>query len=427
MTVASPDVLHRIVHRAAFRPRDEDDWWGSPIDSALGAVAAARHQRAFRSDAVRAVARLERWWSGGEARPVSADVVALALTARAKAELQQQDVQLTTAAVAAVDGLAARDPSLAPELHLALCAWALDRLVSDRDQAPWPALRQRFERSRGYGVEEPLRRYGSAVAAVPFDAVGVTQALLGEVGSSPSPSDSVILIWLLGATIERVSEVLPQTDSGLRVLVEQRGGLVERLAGEVDEQTFVEPAISGFDPDVTEGTSALTYLSPMEALLLDVSLASREAETPWLTFAEADQLFGERADAAGKLVASTRRGFAAKLAALAFAVAVLTGVVAGLVGNLAGLDLWVTVNAGVAVGGAVAFVFVLFLNRVAAGGLTDAAGLFTGMVALVAAIDAGNQARKHPFLPDAAGVTLSIVVPAAAAALWFGLKQLRDD
>jgi hypothetical protein len=101
---------------------------------------------------------------------------------------------------------------------------------------------------------------------------------------------------------------------------------------------------------------------------------ARGTETLWLTFAEADQLFGERAEAAEKLVATTRHSFPAKLVALAFAVAVLTGVVAGLTGSLAGLDLWVTVNAGVAVGAALAFVAVLRLHRFEAGGLTDAAG-----------------------------------------------------
>ena len=424
MTVASPEALHRVVHRAAFRPRDEDDWWGSAIDSALGAVAAARHQRAYRADAVRAVARLERWWAGGEARPLSADVVALALAARAKAELQQKDGGLTAAAVDAVDGLAKRDPSLAPELHLALCAWALDRLVPDRDAAPWPALRQRFSRGHGYGVEEPLRRYGAAVSSAPFDAVGVTQALLGEVGSSPSPTDSVILIWLLTATLERVSESLPETDSGLRVLVEQRAGLVERLSGEIDQQTFVEPAISGFDPEAIGDSSTLSYLSPMEALLLDLSLATREAETPWLTFAEAGNLFGARAHAAEGLATTTRRALLAKVAALAVALAVLAGTVAGLAGSEAGLEQWVAVNLGLAAGAAVAFVAALLLHRAEADGFTDAAGLFAGMLAVIAAVDAWNQTRRHPFLADAAGVTLSIVVPAAVAAAWFGLKYV---
>ena len=298
--------------------------------------------------------------------------------------------------------------------------------MPDRDAAPWPALRQRFARGRGYGVEEPLRRYSAAVASAPFDAIGVTQALLSEVGSSPSPTDSVILIWLLTATVERVSEVLPQTDSGLRVLVEQRAGLVERLACEIDEQTFVEPPISGFDPEASGETSTLSYLSPMEALLLDLSLATREAETPWLTFAEADHLFGERAHAAEARATATRRDLAEKLAALAIALAVLAGGVAALGGSVAGLDLWVTVNAGVAGGAVVAFVATLLLHRAEAGGFTDAAGLFSGMLAVVAAIDAWNQARKHPFLPDAAGITLSIVVPAAVTAAWFGLKHFGE-
>src|SRR4051794_30705563 len=98
MAVASPELLHRIVHRAALRPRNEDDWWGSPIDTGLAAVALARHQRGFRPDALRAVARLERWWQNGNVASISANVVALALAARAEAELQQTDAALTAAA-----------------------------------------------------------------------------------------------------------------------------------------------------------------------------------------------------------------------------------------------------------------------------------------------------------------------------------------
>jgi hypothetical protein len=33
-------------------------------------------------------------------------------------------------------------------LHLALCAWALDELVPDRDKKPWPELRKRLEERR---------------------------------------------------------------------------------------------------------------------------------------------------------------------------------------------------------------------------------------------------------------------------------------
>lgn len=119
-----------------------------------------------------------------------------------------------------------------------------------------------------------------------------------------------------------------------------------------------------------------------------------------------------------------RSNFHATVAALAVALAVLAGTVAGLAGSAAGLEQWVAVNLGLAAVGAVAFVAALLLHRAGADGFTEAAGLFAGVLALIAAVDAWNQTRRHPFLPDAAGVTLSIVVPAAVAAVWFGLKHL---
>jgi hypothetical protein len=418
VSVASPELLHTIVHRAALRPRNEDDWWGNPIDSALAAVALARHQRAFRDDAVRVVARLERWWSGGEMAPLSANVAALALTARARAELQQTDAVLTAAAAEGVDGLAKRDHSLSPELHLALCVWALDRLLPDRSKAPWPELRQRFGRGQGFGVDQPIRRYCAAIAAAPFDAAGLTQALLGEIGSSPSPTDSVVLVWLLTATLERVTEALPESDSGLRVLIEQRTGLVERLAGEIDEQTFVEPTIGEFDPDADEEQRSLLFLSPMEALLLDLSLATREAETPWLTFAEADSLFGAQAHEANTQLATTRASLFQRIALLGFSLSLLFGAVVALAAVDAGVAGWVAANAGLAVGAAAAFVSAISLARVRTTPVFDATGYFTGGLAVIAAIDAWNQSRAHPFLPDALGVTVALIIPLAVVVPW---------
>jgi hypothetical protein len=415
MPVASPELLHRIVHRAALRPRNEDDWWGSPIDTALAAVALARHQRGFRPDALRAAARLERWWRNGNVAPISANVVALALTARAKAELQQTDAALTAVAAQEVGQLAKRDPSLAPELHLALCAWALDRLVTDRNESPWPELRERFSRGQGYGVDQPLRQFAMATASAPFDAAGLTQALLGEIGSSPSQADMVVLIWLITATLERVVEQLSENDSGLRVLVEQRANLVERLAGEVDEQTFVEPSISSFDPEGDSDDRTLLYLSPMEALLLDLSLANRDGETPWLTFAEADELFGARAHTAQALVVTTRQKLLRFVAALAFLCAATIGTVVVFAAIEGGAARWVGVNVGIAVGAGVAFTAALILSRTDDGPSLEAFGLFTGALAVISAIDAWNQSRKHPFLPDSAGVTVGVVVPAAVA------------
>jgi hypothetical protein len=427
MTVASPELLHRIVHRAALRPRNEDDWWGSPSDTALAAVALARHQRGFRPDALRAVSRLERWWGNGNVAPISANVVALALTARAKAELQQTDAALTAAAAQQVGQLATRDPSLAPELHLALCVWALDRLVPDRNESPWPELRERFSRGQGYGVDQPLRQFGIATASAPFDAAGLTQSLLGEIGSNPSQADMVVLIWLLTATLERVVEQLPESDSGLRVLIEQRANLVERLAGEVDEQTFVEPTISSFDPEGDHDDRTLLYLSPMEALLLDLSLANRDAETPWLTFAEADQLFGAKAHAAEAVVTTTAQRLLQLVAVLTLVLAATVGTVVTFAAIEGGSARWVGVNVGLAAGAGITFVAALVLARSDAVPSFDAFGLFAGALAVIAAIDAWNQSRKHPFLPDAAGVTVSVVVPAAVALVVEFARRSRGE
>lgn len=350
--------------------------------------------------------------------PISANVAALALTARAKAELQQTDAVLTAATAAAVDGLAKRDPSLSPELHLALCVWALDRLVPDRATAPWPELRQRLGRGQGFGVDQPIRCYCAAIASAPFDAAGLTQALLGEIGSSPSPTDSVVLIWLLTATLERVTEALPVSDSGLRVLIEQRTGLVERLAGEIDEQTFVEPTIGDFDPNADEERHSLLFLSPMEALLLDLSLATREAETPWLTFAEADGLFGAQAHEAEAQLATTHASLYQRIAVLGFSLASLVGAVVALAAVDAGVAEWVAVNAGLAAGAAAAFVGAITLSRVRTTPVFDAIGYFTGALAVIAAIDAWNQSRAHPFLPDALGVTVALLIPLAVVLAW---------
>jgi hypothetical protein len=251
----------------------------------------------------------------------------------------------------------------------------------------------------------------------PFDAAAVTQALLGEVGASPSATDGVILIWLLTAAIERAAETLPETDSGLRVLVEQRAGLVERLASEVHDSTFKVPEIRGFDPHEEDLGQTPLYLSPMEALLLDASLASREAETPWLTFDEAERLFGERARISERAASRERGRLLNVIATFAFAFSLAAGASTGLALNISGRDPWVAANIGVAVVAALAFLSVMVLQRVRETAADDAAAVFTGSLAFVAGVDAWNQTRRHPFLPDALGLTLGIVIPAAVALL----------
>ncbi|MGH4010580.1 MAG: hypothetical protein ACRDTH_20880 [Pseudonocardiaceae bacterium] len=74
---APAERLHVHAHRAAARVRDINNWWGSPLDTALAAVAAAQHPAASREVAQRAVDRLLRWWQEGRVRPISADAAAL--------------------------------------------------------------------------------------------------------------------------------------------------------------------------------------------------------------------------------------------------------------------------------------------------------------------------------------------------------------
>lgn len=48
----------------------------------------------------------------------------------------------------------------------------------------------------------------------------------------------------------------------------------------------------------------------------------------------------------------------------------------------------------------------------------DAIGYFTGALAVIAAIDAWNQSRAHPFLPDALGVTAAVLIPLGVVVAW---------
>ena len=74
----------------------------------------ARHSRAYRDDAERALERMLRWARDEHPRRISADVTALALTARAAADLQRTEPALVALAVNAVEDLATRDRATVP-------------------------------------------------------------------------------------------------------------------------------------------------------------------------------------------------------------------------------------------------------------------------------------------------------------------------
>lgn len=427
VSVAAADRLHVLAHRAAASGRDLDDWWGSPVETGLATLALARHSRAYRSEAEHVLARLLRWWSDEDPRRVSGDAVAIALTARAAAELQKADPALTAAAVEAVADMAKRDRSLVPELHLALAAWALSPLASERDAAPWPQLVSRLDRPRLAGVDEPLRRFALALARDPFDANVLVQELIAEIGSAPGLSDSAVLLWLISAGCEELSLHLPQDDNALQVLLRRRAEMVERLAGEIDERTFVPPDVEEVDQWRADAP-AVAYLTSFEALLVDLGLASRDDVTPWLTFSEAQELFGGRESAARAELMSTREHLLAWIAGL---VALLAGV--------AGLSLWLGlrtlgVEHSIANSGAVslaAFVLVVAFALLARGRpharLIESFGVFVGLLGLSAAVVAVNQTAKKPYISDVTGLVVSALIAVGGVIIFYVASWLVRD
>lgn len=407
---ASPATLHLLAHQAQQRARTAQDWWASPLDTALAAASAARHPPAHRPEAELALDRLRRWYREGQPRRISADTTALALAAATAHDLAQRDRDLEEAAVEAVDDLAGRSAVTAPPLHLALSSWALERVVPDRSEAPWPALRARFEHrsAAAHGIDAPLTTLSAALAAERFDGAALVRALL-SVPASPSLGDGAVLLWLLTAAIERSAADLDEHDSGLQALSDRRTELAARLAAEVDASVFDHPELDDFDPEAPLDERPVTYLSPMEALLLDLSLASAEPEVPWLRFEEAKALFGRAAD-------DLRRRLAARTAMLLALVGLLAGGVLALALNVAGVDADVAVWAAIALAaGTLLIALAIWLSEGSSPGARAVAALSAGLC-VAAAFETLNRALTTPLVKDAASVTVSLIIAVIAAA-----------
>lgn len=425
---ASAETLHVLAHRAGAQHRNAEDWWGSGIETALAGLSASRHPPAHREQAERALEAIGRWRRSGQPRPVSADAVALALAARTAATLAHADRGLLDAAVDAVDAMAARGPTVVPELHLALAAWTLDDLVVDRDRAPWPRLRARLERGTVYGVDAALRSYAAAIAARHFDPRALVQELIARVPVSPTVTDGSVVVWLLDAAIDRVTRSMPSDEPGLRALVERRAALTERLATELDEDAFRTPEVGEFDPQASGPDDPVpVYLSPMEALLLDIALAPADAEEAWLSFGQAEALFGRRAAEERVWTAFERRR-------RAFALAVagaLGGAVVGLGLAVSGAGVAVAIGWGAAVGFAgLAYAIAVVRTATHEHKIAAAAGVAAVTAALCAALNAVNQMLEDPLLSDAAGVIAGAVLTATAALLWAAISErtsMRSD
>ncbi len=406
------DSLHLLAHRAQLGARTAEDWWDNALDTALAAVSATRHPLAFRSSAQAAVRRLDRWWREGQARHVSADATALALAARASADLAARNRDLERAAVEAVSDLASRTGAAAPALHVALSAWALDPLVADRDAAPWVSLRTHLNTAReGSGLDGPLRVLSRAIATPQLDPGELVRELLARLPSSPGAEDAAVLLWTMTAAIERCATEMSQTDSGLRALIDRRAELTSRLSHEITAETFEQPAVDDFDPDTELDVRPISYLSLMEALLLDMALASAEPEDAWIRFEEGERLFGHR-EREMRRVLVTRT--AKLLAVLGLAVGSLVGVVT----DWLGADLSISLAAALAIGWMLWLAATTVLHRARPRPLTQALGLLWATLGLASACVALNYALEKPLLGDLGGFVAGALIGVFGAALW---------
>lgn len=416
---AAAERLHLTVHRVLLAARTSPDWWGTPLETAAAAVALTRHPQAHWIDAEHALSRLFRWWSEGQPRRTSMDTAALSLTARVGAELQRRNDRLLATVVEAVEDMAQRSQPPAPELHIALSAWALDPLIPDRDLPPWPTLRSRVARVNRVGVNEPLSKYVMGVAQQQFNDVGLVQELLNTIGLAPSASDSCILLWLMAVAIEKITLTLPSSDSALHVLLRRRSDMVQRLAVETNDQTFLDPSLLDSNEEVEGIAENAISLSSFEAMLLDFALASKEVGHPWVTFEEATNLFEERAvEARGELRSVRQRLFH------------IIGFLAGTLGISCGVIFWfalwkVGVERSVVTPGAVALSAMILAISVSLGSrgrdaapLVEPLGGFFIAVSLSATAVAVNQLGRKPIVSDIGGLVVATLIGAAIAVVW---------
>ncbi|HWC36438.1 MAG TPA: hypothetical protein VG650_16645 [Mycobacteriales bacterium] len=424
MTVAAPDHLHVTVHRAVLAARDFEDNWGSPLETSLAAIALARHSSAYRADAERALARCLRWWRDERPRPISADVAALALTARAASDLQRANYALTLDAVTAVADLVARQNLQIPDLHIALSVWALDTLVPERDQEPWASIRTLSGGGRS-GVNVPLNTFVKAFGGDSFDANRLVQDLLGEVSAAPGLSDACILIWLVTVAAEKLSQVLRSDDNALQLLVRRRAGLVDRVVGEVDERTFFAPDVADLSLESSSPPTVPNFLTSFEALLVDVALAVRDEAVPWLTYVEADALFGARADAARlvseELERRSRRQAGWLLVPLAAALAAVTHLSI----TVATIPAKVANPASAATGAFVLVIAVVVGSEARASIWRDPLAVLFSVLTLTSTTVAINQSRSHPFISDIWGLVAGALIAAAASLLPPAIERLH--
>jgi hypothetical protein len=256
-------------------------------------------------------------------------------------------------------------------------------------------------------LDAPLRTFTQAIAEPAAEAVALARDLLTQAPTSPGLDDAPTLLWLLTLAIEHLSTRLPHGDSGLGALIDRRAELARRLAQELDERAFSEPTVADFADERELDLRPVVYVSPLEALMIDMSLASSKPGTSWVRFEEAEALFGRRERAARGALARRTGAFLWLIGAFG----------AGLSYTALG---WADAEHDImtpaallalSLFGTAATVVVDRWRRVRA---TVAAGVLTITAALVAGVMTINEALPQPFLPDLSGFAAGALVGAVA-------------
>ncbi len=302
--------LHRRAHAAVHAQRDGDGWWVAPMETALVAVADSQHSPGTRTMAENAYEQLLAWLEKDGPRPLGDDAAAVAMTAKAARELHGGKASLTAQAASLVTLACERSEHLAP-LHVALAAWALDPLISDRRAHPWDAMREALRRFSRQGVNEALVLFSEALADERRPAVE------RRVADAPAVdrTEQCIMVWLLTAAVEVQMERGFGGEEDLGPFLQRRTELLDHLVAAVADEVLVPAAVADYNP-FGQAEEEAGGLHLFEAVMLDLALSGELNAQKLITLREAG-----RRDAAS---ASRRQRTYAGVTALA------TFVVAGM-------------------------------------------------------------------------------------------------
>jgi hypothetical protein len=336
--------LHRRAH-ATVASYGEDGMWLEPMETALVALADAEHPRGSRGMATTALDGFMKWLTRNDPRALGDDAAALAIAARAARDLQRGSAQLTAQAAELVTAACERHKQLAP-LHVALAAWALDPLVSDRGAQPWEAIRNALHGFTRQGLNEALVLFATALADQQRSAVEPGLAQIEVIGLT----EQCILLWLLTAAVAVQTERGFTAADELSPFSTRRAEVLEQLAIALTGAEESAP-VHEFDPFGQPGDD-FDGLYLFEALMLDLALSGEGTSRSFITLEEADR----RAMVQGSRLQLIYAGVCATATLIAAGAAAAIGILAK-----ADTHLWVGSAFTVAMVGLA--VSVLFLNR----------------------------------------------------------------